>query len=192
MATNGSTRRVRKPVTVYQDGAHMYASFGAHWRAGVASLIPFGILFFTTQPFGEAMMALTTGGYTIGPALVAAHATAWAAMSFGVLHVVRFSASKAVHYGAYAGAGAVALLTFSMLVLVIVRLIEADAVDFWNATRFQFFLWAAPLLGAIGSVIGRRFLARDISWTVWIERGPLPDVFDFVEGKRDKEDFQRM
>lgn len=192
MPQQKATRRVRKPVTVYQDGAHMYASFGAHWRAGVASLIPFGILFFTTQPFGDAMMALTTGGYTIGPALVVGHATVWAAMSYGVLHMVRFSGSKAVHYGAYAAAGAVTLLLVGMLALMLVRLIQAESLDFWNNARFGLYLWAAPLLGAIGSVIGRRFLARDISWNVWIERGPLPDVFDFVEGKRDKEDFQRM
>lgn len=192
MARSNAPKNVRQAVTNRLPGAHLYAAFGTHWRAGVATLIPFAILFFTTQPFGQAMAALTSGGYTVGPAVIAGHATAWALMSYWLLHLLRFSDRTAVHYGVYAGAGAVALLVVAMVALVLVQLAEDGTPDFWNAASFTGFLWGAPLLGAIGSVIGRRVLAPGISWHVWLERGPLPDVFDYVEGKRDKDDFQRM
>jgi len=192
MARGSSPKNVRQAVTRHEGNAHLYAAFGTHWRAGVASLIPFGILFFTTQPFGDAMAALTSGGYTVGPAIVVTHATVWALMSFGLLHLLRFSTSIPRHYLTYAGVGGATLLVFAMLALTVVQLFDNGTADFWNRSAFVGFLWGAPLLGAIGSVIGRRALASGISWHIWIERGPLPQVFDYVEGKHDKDDFQRM
>jgi len=183
---------IRQQLAEYEDGAHLFAPFVVQWRAGVATLIPFGILFFTTQPFGQAATTLTMGGYIIGPAVIAFFSTAWALLSTWLLHVLRFDTRTWVHYATYALAGAVALFVTAMASLVVVRLIEDRAWDFWNAQAFTGFLWAAPLLGAISSVIGRRTLAPGIRWYRWLERPPLPDVFEFVEGKRDKDEFQRM
>lgn len=50
----------------------------------------------------------------------------------------------------------------------------------------------AILIGAAGSLIGRRVIAPGIQWHAWVIRTPLPDVFGFVEGKRDRDDFERM
>ena len=170
----------------------MFAPFAVQWRAGVATLIPFGILFFTTQPLGQAATTLTMGGYIIGPAVIALFSTGWALMSRGLLHALRFDTRTWLHYTVYAIAGAVGLFIAAMASLVVVRLITDRALDFWNAEAFTGFLWGAPLLGAISSVIGRRTLAPGIGWYRWLERPPLPDALTFVEGKRDKDEFQRM
>lgn len=183
---------LRQRLAQYEPGAHMFAPFGVQWRAGAASLIPFGILYFTTQPFGQAATTLTMGGYIIGPTVIAFFATAWALMSSGLLHVLRFDTRTWRHYTVYALAGAVGLLIAAMASLVIVRLISDRTVDFWNAESFAGFLWASPLLGAISSIVGRRTLAPGIAWYRWLERPPLPDALTFVEGKRDKDEFQRM
>lgn len=183
---------IRQALTTYEAGAHLYAPFGVHWRAGAASLIPFGIIYFTTQPFEQAATTLTMGGYIIGPAVLALFATLWACMSYLLLHRLRFNTRTGVHYTAYAVAGALGLLVLSMISLVIVQLINDGTPDFWNATRFSAFLWAAPALGAVSSIIGRRVLAPGIQWNALIERPALPDVFTYVEGKHDRDEFQKM
>lgn len=185
-------RDIRQAVTRHEGGAHLYAPFGVHWRAGVATLIPFAVLFFTTQPFGDAMATLTMGGYTISPAVIALFATAWAVMSVGLLHRLRFEERVTVHYVVYGVAGAIALWVTGVLVLAGIRLAEAGTLDLWHAEAFTRFMIGTPLLGAMGSVIGRRVLASGIFWHVWIERKPLPPVFEFVEGKHDRDEFERM
>lgn len=185
-------RNIRQAATVHEDGAHLYASFGVHWRAGVATLIPFAVIFFSTQPFGNAMATLTIGGYTIAPAFVALFATGWALMSLGLLHRLRFEERVTVHYVVYGLAGAIALWVIAMLALAGIRLAEAGTWDLWHAEAFTRFMIGAPLLGAMGSIIGRRVLASGVFWHVWIERKPLPPVFDFVEGKHDRDEFERM
>jgi hypothetical protein len=183
---------IRQALTQYEDGAHMYAPFIVHWRAGAASLIPFGILYFTTQPFGAAMTTLTMGGYIVGPSILAFFATSWAGMSYYLLHWLRFDTRTWKHYVSYAVAGAVGLFVLAMLSLTLVQLYSHDSAAFWEAESFPGFVWAAPLLGAISSVIGRRVLAPGIQWHVLIERPALPDVFTFVDGKHDRDEFQRM
>lgn len=184
---------LRRQVPEYEEGAFLYAGFGVHWRAGAASLIPFGILYFTTQPFGAAMTSLTMGGFIIGPAVVGFFATAWALMSVRLLHWLRNDTRPWMHYTVYAAAGAVGLFLLAMLSLVAVQAYNTQGgLDFWNASSFKGFLWASPLLGAIASIVGRRTLASGIRWTILIERPPLPDVFTFVDGKHDKGEFQRM
>lgn len=170
----------------------MYAAFGVHWRAGVTTLIPFAVLFFTMQPFGDAMATLTTGGYTITPAVIGLFATGWAVMSVGLLHLLRFEERVVVHYVVYGVAGALALWLTGVLVLAGIRFAEAGTLDLWHAEAFTRFMIGTPLLGAIGSVIGRRVLASGVFWHIWIERKPLPAVFDFVEGKHDRDEFERM
>lgn len=183
---------IRQALTTYEDGAHMYAPFGVHWRAGAASLIPFGIIYFTTQPLGAAMQTLTMGGYIIGPAVVGLFATLWALMSFALLHRLRFDTRTWVHYTTYAIAGAIGLFLLAMASLALVQLYNDGTPDFWNAKAFTGFVWASPLLGAISSIVGRRVLAPGIRWHVLIERRALPDVFTYVDGKHDRDEFQRM
>jgi hypothetical protein len=163
-----------------------------HWRAGAATLIPFGIMYFTTQPFERAMTTLTTGGFIIAPSIIALFATLWACMSYLLLHRLRFNVRNVVHYTAYAIAGAVGLFVLAMLSLVLVQLYNYRTFDFWNAAAFTGFVWASPLLGAVSSLIGRRVLAAGIQWNILIERPALPDVFTYVDGKRDRDEFQRM
>lgn len=183
---------LRQGLTSHEEGSHLYARFAVHWRAGAASLIPFGIIYFTTQPFEAAATTLTTGGYIIGPSIVALFATLWAVMSYGLLHRLRFDTRTWVHYTTYAIAGAVGLFLLGMVSLALVQLYNDGTPDFWNATSFTGFLWATPLLGAISSILGRRVLAPGIQWHVLIERPALPDVFTYVEGKHDRDEFQRM
>lgn len=184
---------LRRAVPEYEDGAFLYAQFGVHWRAGAASLIPFGIIYFTTQPLGEALQTLTMGGYVIGPAVVGFFATAWALMSYGLLHLLRYDTRTWLHYTVYAAAGAVGLLVLAMLSLVGVQAYNTQGgLNFWDHQSFTGFLWATPLLGAVSSIVGRRVLASGIRWTILMTRAPLPNVFDYVDGKHDRDEFQRM
>jgi hypothetical protein len=183
---------IRQALKGYEEGAHLWAPFVVHWRAGAATLIPFGIIYFTTQPLGAALTTLTMGGYIIGPTILAFFATLWAAMSFYLLHRLRFNTRTGVHYTVYGVAGAVGLLLLAMVSLTLVQLYNDGTPDFWNAASFVGFLWASPLLGAISSVFGRRVLAPGIQWHTLIERPALPDVFTFVEGKHDRDEFQKM
>ena len=184
---------LRRQISDFEEGAFLFAGFGVHWRAGAASLIPFGIIYFTTQPLGSAMTTLTMGGFIVGPLVVGFFATAWALMSVWLLHVLRNDTRTWLHYTVYAAAGALGLFLLAMLSLVGVQAYNTrGSLDIWNAEAFSGFVWAAPLLGAVASIVGRRVLATGIRWTVLIERPPLPDVFTFVEGKRDKGEFQRM
>ena len=156
-------------------------------------MIPFGIIYFTTQPFGSAMTTLTMGGFIVGPAVIGFFATLWAVMSVWLLHLLRYDIRVWLHYTVYALAGAVGLFVLAMLSLVGVQAYNTQGgLDFWNAASFTGFLWASPLLGAIASIVGRRVLASGVRWTIWIKRPPLPDVFTFVDGKHDKGEFQRM
>lgn len=190
---SNTPRPLRRDVPQREEGAFLWATFGTHWRAGAASMIPFGIIYFTTQPFGSAMTTLTMGGFIIGPAVIAFFASLWAVMSYGLLHLLRNDIRVWLHYTVYAAAGAVGLFVLAMLSLVGVQAYNTHGgLDFWNAASFTGFLWATPLLGAIGSIVGRRVLASGVRWTIWIKRPPLPDVFTFVDGKRDKDEFQRM
>ena len=184
---------LRRELPDFEPGAYLFARFGVHWRAGAASLIPFAILYFTTQPLGSAMTALTMGGYVIGPAVVGLFATLWAVMSVGLLHVLRHDTRTWLHYTVYAAAGAVGLWLLAMLSLVAVHAYNTQGgLDFWHAESFAGFMWASPLLGAVASIVGRRTLASGIRWTKTIVRPPLPDVFTFVDGKHDRDEFHRL
>lgn len=191
MAT--APKPLRRSVPEYEEGAFLYAQFGVHWRAGAASLIPFMVIYFTTQPFGAAMQTLTMGGYIVGPAVLGIFASLWAVMSYWLLHLLRNNSRTGVHYTVYAVAGAIGLWLLAMLSLVAVQAYNTQGqLDFWNAESFPGFMWASPLLGAVSSIVGRRTLASGIRWTILMERPPLPNVFDYVEGKHDRDEFQRM
>ena len=183
---------LRQPVTGWEAGAFLYATFGSHWKAGAASLIPFGVIYFTAQPLGTAIQSIAMGGYTIAPAVIGVFATGWAAMSFLLLHLLRFEKRVTVHYAVWSATGAALLLVVALAILSIVTWASEGFVNPTSHHSWNTMLWAAPLLGALGSFIGRFTLRSYISWHVWLERKPLPPVFDFVEGKRDKDEFERM
>lgn len=185
-------RRMRQPLKDHEPGAHLHATFWTHVKAGLVSLAPFALLYFTAQPLEDAMSFLASGGFTIAPTLLAVYSCGWALMSMALLHRLRFSESVAHHYIVYAIAGAVALPVLAIAILTLVRLAVEGSADFWNATTFGMLMIASPLLGALGAVIGRRVLAPGIHWNRWLERAPLPPALEFVEGKRDKDDFTRM
>jgi hypothetical protein len=191
-AKSSTPRDIRQPITEWEPGAHLYATFGSHWKAGAASLIPFGVIYFTAQPLGSAIQSIAMGGYTIAPAVVGIFATGWAGMSYGLLALLRHERRVSVHYAVWTMTGAAVLLAVALGLLTVVTW---ASVGFVNPTEHQSWntmLWAAPLLGGLGSFIGRFVLRRYVSWHVWIQRKPLPDAFTFVEGKRDKNDFERM
>lgn len=191
-ARSKQPRDIRQPITEWEPGAHLFATFGSHWKGGAASLIPFGVIYFTAQPLGSAVQSIAMGGYTIAPTIVAIFATGWAGMSYGLLHLLRHERRVSVHYAAWSATGAAVLLALALSLLTVVTW---ASVGFVNPTEHQSWntmLWAAPLIGALGSFIGRFVLRRYVSWHVWIKRKPLPDALTFVEGKKDKNDFERM
>ncbi len=185
-------RSVRQQVSQWEPGAHLYATFGSHWKAGAAALIPFAVVYFTAQPLGTAVAGIAMGGYTIAPFIIGVFATGWAAMSYGLLHVLRKDDRVWVHYLSWSLSGAVALLVVALGVLTLVTWASEGIVNPTLHKSWGVMLWGAPLFGALGSFVGRFVLRNYITWHIFIERNPLPDVFDFVQGKRDKNDFERL
>ncbi len=170
----------------------MYATFWSHCKAAFASMVPFVIVYFTAQPFDEAMGFLVSGGVTIAPALVGIYICGWALMSMGLLRALRFDQSVVKHYVVYAVTGAIALTVVALGILTAVRVAREGTWDIWNVSTFTTLLVASPLLGALGAVIGRRVLAFFIQWHRWLEREVLPNALEFVEGKHDRAEFHRM
>jgi uncharacterized membrane protein YeaQ/YmgE (transglycosylase-associated protein family) len=193
-----SKRDPAKPVDLraalpeWEPGAHLYATFGGHAVAGLASLAPFAVLFFTAQSVDSAMKTLVVGGFVITPIVLGIYTSAWAGMSYALLHRLRYNDNPWTHYLTYALTGAVVLLISGMTALFLIRIWQYGGVDFWNSPAFTNFLWGTPLFGAVGAAFGRWVLSSRIRWCRWIARPALPQVFDFVEGKRDKDDFERM
>lgn len=185
-------KSVRQQVSRWEAGAHLYATFGSHWKAGAASLIPFAVVYFTAQPLGSAIQGIAMGGYTIAPFIVAVFATGWAAMSYGLLHVLRMDQRIWVHYLSWTLSGAASLLVVAMGILTLVTWASEGHLDPTQHQSWGTILWGAPLFGGLGAFIGRFVLRNYITWHIWIVRKPLPPVFDFVEGKRDKNEFERM
>ncbi|WP_084105668.1 hypothetical protein [Demequina sp. NBRC 110056] len=190
--TRKAPKRVRQPLSRHEDGAHLYAPYWGHVKAGLASLVPFVILYFVVQPLDEAMGSLGAGGYTVAPVLIVVYACGWAAGSVALLHLLRFSQSRLRHFLTWALAGAVALTALLAGILTLVRLGVEGTADVWNVSSFGTVMLTAPLLGAAGAALGRWALAPSIQWHRWLEREPLPDALVFVEGKHDKDDFERM
>lgn len=189
---NGKPTDIRQPVTEWETGAHLYATFGSHWKAGAASMIPFAVVYFSAQPLGTAIQSIAMGGYTIAPTIIAIFATGWAAMSYGILRALRFERRISVHYVVWTIAGAVALLAVALSVLTVATWASEGLVSPVRHQSWGTMLVWAPIIGGLGSFIGRFVLRRYVSWHVWLQRRALPPVFDFVEGKRDKGEFERM
>lgn len=186
-------KRVRQQLSVWEEGAFLFATFISHWKAGFASLLPFAVIYFTVQPLGDAIQSIAMGGYTIAPVLVAIYATGWAAMSYGLLHLLRRNERAWFHYAAWTVTGAVTLFLVGIGFLSLVTLIgEGSSASPMDHKSWDLFLWATPLLGAFGAFIGRFVLRNFITWHITIDRKPLPNVFEFVPGKRDKREFEKL
>src|SRR6187455_383388 len=108
---------LRQPVTGWEAGAFLYATFGSHWKAGAASMIPFGVIYFTAQPLATAIASVAMGGYTIAPAVIGIFATGWAGMSYLLLHLLRHEQRVTVHYAVWTATGAAVLLAVALGVL---------------------------------------------------------------------------
>ncbi|PKQ25359.1 MAG: hypothetical protein CVT64_10165 [Actinobacteria bacterium HGW-Actinobacteria-4] len=183
---------MRQGLSRYEPGAHLWAPFVVHFRGGVASLLAFVIAYFATVPLEDAMALLTLGAYTIVPAAGALYATVWGFMSVAILHRLRYRDRLRLHFAWYAGVGAVALTLFALATLAVSRGIATGYYDPSTSPLFLAFLAGAPVVGAAGAVFGRWVIDKGIIWHRWIVREPLPDVFTFVEGKHDKDDFKRL
>lgn len=185
-------KNVRQGLSQWEPGAHLWAPFGTHWKAGGISLIPFGIIFFTTQPIDQALSMLTLGGFTVFPALAGSWAAAFALVSMAILHRLRFRDDLRFHLAVYAAVGAVGLMLVSMAVLTLVEGAQTGIYDPSSSPVFLRTLLLAPLVGGLGAAFGRWAVDKGIYWHRWIVRNPLPDVFTFVEGKHDKDDFKKL
>lgn len=183
---------VRQRLRAYEPGAYLYAGFGAHAMAGSVALLPFGVVFFTTQPVSSALTLLTTGGYIVGPLALAVFACGWAAMSTGLLYLMRMRDNLALHLVVYTVVGSLLLTAIGLLIYSGYRtgvedeFISADQQGLHNIKLF------APILGALGAAIGRWYLDRSIGWYHTIARPSLPDVLKYEDRKRDKDDYKRM
>jgi hypothetical protein len=183
---------MRQPLKDHEAGAHMYAPFMGHIKGALASAVPFVIIYFLAQPMDEAMSFLAYGGFTVVPVLLTLYCCGWAAMSVGLLAALRTNQSVRIHYLVYAAAGAIALPLLTIALLALVREATLGSAAFWEASTFGMLMLVTPPLGALGTVIGRRVLAPSIQWNRWLERAPLPPALEFVEGKRDKDEFRKM
>lgn len=190
-ATSGP-KDVRQGLSQWEPGAHLWAPFPTHWKAGGISLIPFGIIFFTTQPIDQALSMLTLGGFTVFPAIAGSWAAAYALMSMAILHRLRFRDHLRLHLAVYAAAGAATLTLVGMAALTLVEGNQTGIYDPSSSPVFIRTLLLAPVIGALSAALGRWAIDKGIHWHRWIIRNPLPDVFTFVEGKRDKDEFKKL
>jgi len=183
---------LRHAVDRWQEGAHLWASPGAHFKAGLATLIPALATLFLTRSIGDTLTALTMSAFTLVPLVIGIVSGGWSLLSRALLHALRFQRRAWVHYLAYAAMGAVALWIASFPFMALIGALIFDDPNPLNAYYFWDYMWAAPTFGALGSLIGRYVLSYDIYWHVVVTRPPLPDVFDFVQGRHDRDEFERM
>lgn len=203
----GQPTALRRAVEAGTPGAYLWAPFGKSMLGGLASLAPFALLMLVgsmawapsdlppadrvahgLNAFGAA---LATGGFTVVPVLGAAYCALWALMSRVLVHTLRQEPRLMPHMGLHAAGGAVLLLAGAMGVLQL-SLASQGLGSLTDAPSFMTLLVGAPLVGAAGAALGVWAIRRDITWHVTIVRPPLPNVFDFVEGKRDRAEFERL
>lgn len=199
---------MRERVKEGTPGAELWAPFGEHMKAAVISAIPFLVILIIANGAGvpgdanivERLITglnltgllFATGGLLIGPGILLAYCALWSLMSRRVLRLLRHRDDLAPHLIGYALAGAAGLFVAAMVLLTIGRLINGDGLNIVSAPTFRGLAIGSPFLGAAGAVLGLFALRRSIGWYVLRERPPLPDVFRFVDRKRDKDDFERM
>ena len=187
---------VRQSLAQWEPGAHLWAPYFSHFKAGVVSIIPVGLVFLFSQPFDQAMTLIAAGGYTVLPTIMVVAGLLWGTFSWMLLHLLRFKDRLALHLGVYGVVGALALLTLAAFFAWIgpslwSALLEGETFVRNNDAMFRSIM-LAPILGAAGAVLGRWAIDREILWNRFIVRAPLPDVFGFVDKKFDKDDFKEL
>lgn len=198
---------MRVQVEPGTKGAYLYAPFGDHMKAGFMSLIPIVVLNIVAaaaEVQGDPSVAdrilgglNATGAFvtTLGWVLMvvaAAYCASWAAMSIGLVRLLRFRPSIYPHLAAHALAGAVITFAVSMGLLWLSVHDELAGAPLSDSPNFAPLALGAPAIGAASSVIGMWALKSLLGWYVDREREPLKDVFTFVEGRHVKDDFKRI
>lgn len=203
----GQPTPLRHTVEAGTPDAYLWAPFGRSMLGGLASLAPFALLLVVGSMawapndlgFADRVahgvnalgIMLAMGGFTIAPVLGGLYCALWALMSRGLVHVLRREPRLMPHMALHAAGGAVLLLAVSMGALQL-SLSRQGLDSIVDAPSFMTLLIGAPLVGAAGAALGVWAIRREITWYVTVVRPPLPNVFDFVEGKRDRGEFERL
>jgi hypothetical protein len=203
----GQLKPLRIKVDIGTEGAYLWAPFGDHMKAGLVSLIPVVILAvvaasgylpgdpsFSDRVFGGLGSVGNTVS-TFGWLLIAAvglYCAAWAAMSIALVYLMRHRPSFYLHLAAHAVAGGIFLVLFAMGFLALARRDELVGIPVWELEGFLPDIAAAFAIGLTGAAAGAWALKGFLFWYISQERAPLKDVFTFVEGKRRKDEFERL
>lgn len=203
----GNLKPLRRHVPIGTQDSYLWAPFGAHMKAAIVSLVPIllvnlvaaagfapgepSIVSRLSQGFASTAEFIVTFGW-VGIAFAAAYCALWGGMSYGLVHLLNRRPSFYSHLAAHAAAGATALVVAAFGMLAVVRAGDFPGVALWDTPYFWVVIGGAVALGATGGAVGMWALRRSLRWHVTMVRPPLKNVLTFVEGKHDKDDFERM
>ncbi|MBN2176733.1 MAG: hypothetical protein JW722_03650 [Demequinaceae bacterium] len=203
----GQMKPQRIKVEIGTEGAYLWAPFGDHMKAGLLSLLPVLVInLVASAGFVEGnpsvsdriVQAVNSTGQliaTFGWVLIFAgglYCAAWGAMSMGLVRLFRYRPSFYLHLAAHAVAGAVIVGVLSVWILSVGQRDALAGAPVWDSEYFQPLVVGAPAVGAIGAAAGMWALKSFLYWYVTKEREPLKDVFTFVEGHHQKDEFERL
>lgn len=203
----GQLKPLRVRVEIGTKDAYLWAPFGDHMKAGLVSLLPIlivafvaaagylpGDTSFSDRVFGS-VGAVGDTIVTFGWVLIlvgALYCAAWAAMSVILVHLFRYRPSFYTHLASHAIAGGLILGLLTVGIVALRRSDELAGAAIWELEGFAPDILAAIAIGMVGAAVGAWALRRLLFWYVTKEREPLKDVFEFVEGKRLKGEFERL
>ncbi|MCJ7826712.1 MAG: hypothetical protein MUP36_00505 [Demequinaceae bacterium] len=203
----GQFKPQRIKVEIGTEGAYLWAPFGDHMKAGIASLLPILVInLVASAGFVEGnpsvsdriFQAINGTGHlfsTLGWVLIFAgglYCAAWATMSMGLVRLFRYRPSFYVHLTAHAVAGAIIVGLLSVGILALGQRQELAGAPVWESQYFLPLALGSPAVGAVGAAAGMWALKSFVYWWVAKEREPLKDVFSFVEGHHRKDEFERL
>ncbi len=203
----GELKPLRVKVDIGTKGAYLWAPFGDHMKAGLISLLPIVVLAvvaasgylpgdpsFSDRVFGglgSVGNTVSTFGWVLILA-VALYCAIWAAMSVVVVYLLRHRPSFYLHLAAHAFAGGILIVLFALGFLALARREDLVGTPIWEIEGFLPDVSGAFAIGFVGAAAGAWALKGMLYWYFSKEREPLKDVFQFVEGRRLKDDFERM
>jgi hypothetical protein len=203
----GQLKPLRMRVEIGTKDAYLWAPFGDHMKAGLVSLVPVLILAVVAAagylPGDSSFFDRVIGGLgSVGSTIVtfgwtlivvgSLYCAAWAMMSMLLVRLFRHRPSFYVHLAAHAIAGGLILVFLMVGLLVLRRGDELAGMQIWQLEGFTPDVLAAFAMGAVGAAVGAWALKGLLFWYVTKEREPLKDVFEFVEGKHLRDDFERL
>jgi hypothetical protein len=203
----GALKPQRVKVEIGTEGAYLWAPFGDHMKAGMASLLPILVInlvasagFVGGNPSisDRIQQALNSTGSlitTLGWVLVfvgGIYCALWGTMSVGLVHLLRYRPSFYTHLAAHALVGAIIVPVLTVGILALGQRQELAGAPVWESEHFLPLALGSLAVGAIGSAIGMWALKGLLYWYVTKEREPLKDVFTFVEGRHLKNEFERL